>query len=270
MNVKRVVSGLILFPIVVILFVWGNKYIVDLAIAIIAVMSLHEFYKAFRTGNKANPIDWIGYLAAAMISIIHIVPSNFILKTIGLVLPVSILLLFLHVIITNIKIDIKDIAITFFGICYIVIFLMFISIINENLQNGKFLVWYVFFAAWGTDIFAYIVGKSCGKHHFTDISPNKTLEGSVGGVIGAILLTVLYTVACEHIFKVEFPYVIMIVIAFVLSLLSQIGDLAASTIKRYTGIKDFSNLIPGHGGMLDRIDSIVFIAPFAYFLFLLI
>ncbi len=270
MNVKRVVSGLTLFPIVVILLVFGNKYVVDIAISIIAIMSLHEFYKAFRTGNKANPIDWIGYLAAAMISIIHVVPSSWILKTIGILLPTSILLLFLHVIITNLKIDIKDIAVTFLGIFYIVIFLMFISIIHENLENGKFLIWYAFFTAWGTDIFAYFVGKKFGKHHFTEISPNKTIEGCIGGIIGAILLTTLYTIACNYIFNVQFPYAIIIVITFVLSLISQIGDLAASSIKRYTGIKDFSNLIPGHGGMLDRIDSIIFIAPFAYFLFMML
>ena len=87
---------------------------------------------------------------------------------------------------------------------------------------------------------------------------------------GAILLTTLYTVACQFIFNIQFNYIIMISICFVLSLISQIGDLAASAVKRYTGIKDFSNLIPGHGGMLDRIDSIIFIAPFAYFLFMLI
>ncbi len=269
MNVKRVVSGLVLFPLVAILLVFGNKYVVDVAISIIAIMSLHEFYKAFRTGEKAKPIDWIGYLAAGMISLIHVVPISLILKTIGLLLPVSILILFLHVIITNLKYDIKDITVTFFGICYIVIFLMFIPIIHENLPNGKFLIWYVFFTAWGTDIFAYIVGKLFGKHHFTQISPNKTVEGCIGGVFGALLLVTLYTIACKNIFNVEFQYTTVIIITLILSLLSQIGDLAASSIKRYTGIKDFSNLIPGHGGMLDRIDSIIFIAPFAYFLFML-
>ncbi|MCI9177980.1 MAG: phosphatidate cytidylyltransferase [Clostridia bacterium] len=185
-------------------------------------------------------------------------------------MPISIIVLFLYVISTNLKRNIQDIAITFFGIFYIVIFLMYISVIREDLKNGAFLIWYVFFTAWGTDIFAYIVGKWIGKHHFTQISPNKTIEGCIGGVFGAILLTTIYTATCQFIFHIEFNYLIMGIICFVLSLLSQIGDLAASSIKRYTGIKDFSNLIPGHGGMLDRIDSIIFIAPFAYFLFMLI
>lgn len=205
-----------------------------------------------------------------MICLIHVLPGKWILKTIGVLLPISIIILFIYVIATNLKRDIKDIAITFFGIFYIAIFLMYISVIREDLENGAFLIWYVFFTAWGTDIFAYIIGKCFGKHHFTQISPNKTIEGCIGGIFGAILLTVLYTVACQFIFHIEFPYFGMIGICFVLSLLSQVGDLAASSIKRYTGIKDFSNLIPGHGGMLDRIDSIIFIAPFAYFLFMLI
>lgn len=270
MNTKRVVSGLVLFPVVAAILILGNKYIVDIVISIIAIMSLHEFYKAFRISKKANPISWIGYTAAAAICFIHVVPIENILKIIGIILPSSILVLFLYTIITKLKINIIDIAVTFFGIFYIVIFLMFISIIHANLPNGKFLVWYMFFSAWGTDIFAYVVGKSIGKRHFTEISPNKTLEGCFGGILGAVMLVSLYTVACHSIFYVNFNYITMIGISIILSILSQIGDLAASSVKRYTGIKDFSNLIPGHGGMLDRIDSVVFIAPFAYFLFLLI
>lgn len=270
MNVKRVLSGVILFPLVAILLIFGNQYVVDIAIAAISILSIHEFYKAFRTGKKANPVSWLGYLAGAMIALIHVLPITWILKTIGVLLPISILILFLYVIITNLKINIQDIAITFFGIFYVVIFLMFIPIIRENLPNGKLLIWYVFFTAWGTDIFAYIVGKTLGKRHYTQISPNKTIEGCIGGIVGAVVLTTIYTACCQFIFKVQFNYIAIMFICLLLSIVSQIGDLAASSIKRYTGIKDFSNLIPGHGGMLDRIDSIIFIAPFAYFLFMIL
>lgn len=270
MNVTRLLSGLILFPIVAIILIFGNNYVVDIAISIIAIMSLHEFYKAFRHGKKANPVSWIGYFAAILICFIHVVPISWILKIIGALLPITFLILFLYAIITNLRINIIDIAVTFFGICYIVVFLMFISIIRENLTNGKFLIWFLFFSAWGTDIFAYVIGKNFGKHYFTKISPHKTIEGCIGGIIGAIALTMLYTWACQAIFHVEFNCFYVAIITMALSILSQIGDLAASSVKRYTGIKDFSNLIPGHGGMLDRIDSIVFIAPFAYFLFMLL
>ena len=219
---------------------------------------------------KQNQLHGFGYIAAATISIIHVFPKQMLLMIIGILIPTIILILFLHTIFSKLKINIIDMSVTLFGIFYIAIFLMFISIIRENLENGKFLIWYLFFAAWGTDIFAYIIGKNFGKHHFTDISPNKTIEGCIGGIIGAVILVTLYTLTCQYIFHVEFNYIIVILISLVLSVLSQIGDLSASAVKRYTGIKDFSNLIPGHGGMLDRIDSIVFIAPFAYFLFMLL
>lgn len=270
MSIKRFLSGIILFPIVAILMVYGNKYIVDIVVSIVAIMSIHEFYKAFHTSGKAHPINWIGYLAAAMISIIHIVPISWVLRTIGLLLPTSILILFAYVIATNGKRNIMDIAITFLGIFYIAIFLMFIPIIRENLSNGKILVWFVFFSAWCTDIFAYLIGKNFGKHHFTEISPNKTIEGSIGGTVGAVIMVIIYAIVCNNIFNTELNYIYVAVVGILLSLVSQLGDLAASSIKRYTGIKDFSNLIPGHGGMLDRIDSIIFIAPFAYFLLTLI
>lgn len=229
-----------------------------------------NFIKHLEQDKKQTLLVGFGYITAAMISLIHVVPINWILKTIGLLLPIGILILFLYAIFTNLKVSITDIAITFFGICYIVLFLMYLCIIHENLPDGKYLIWYVFFVAWGTDIFALVVGKLFGNHPLTEISPKKTIEGAIGGLAGAVLLITLYTLACEYIFHVHFSYITMLLISLVLSVLSQVGDLAASSVKRYCGIKDFSNLIPGHGGMLDRIDSIIFIAPFAYFLFMLI
>ena len=154
-------------------------------------------------------------------------------------------------------------------VCYIVIFLMFIPIIRETV-NGRITVWYIFFAAWGTDTFAYLIGRKIGKHKFSQISPNKSIEGCVAGTIGAVILTIIYALICNKLWNMNINYILVSIIGLVLSLIGQIGDFAASSIKRYTGIKDFSNLIPGHGGMLDRIDSVIFIAPFAYFLLMLI
>ena len=144
---------------------------------------------------------------------------------------------------------------------------MFIPIIRENLENGKILLWYVIFAGWGTDVFAYFVGKYFGTHKFSKISPNKTIEGCIGGTIGSAVLILIYTIICNNVFNLNINYIAITFMAIILSIIGQIGDLAASSIKRYVGIKDFSHLIPGHGGMLDRIDSLIFIAPFAYFLF---
>ncbi len=267
-NVTRIVSGLILFPLVAIVLIWGNKYLVDILISLIAILSLHEFYNAFK--GKANPVKIVGYIAAASIAFIHVIPIEWMLKVIGALLSISILALFLVVIMSNLKINIVDIAVTFFGICYIAIFLMFIPIIRENLQNGKIVLWFVLLAGWGTDVFAYFVGKYFGSHKFSEISPNKTIEGCIGGTVGATILIVAYAAICNNVFGMNINYLLIAGIGILLSIIGQIGDLAASSIKRYVEIKDFSHLIPGHGGMLDRIDSLIFIAPFAYILLHLI
>ena len=167
---------------------------------------------------------------------------------------------------SNMKRNINDIAISLLGICYIIFFLMFAPLIRDSLENGKILIWYVFVIAWGTDIFAYFIGKKFGKHKFTPISPNKSIEGCLAGGVGAIIFSLLYTLVCNSFFGTNLNYISIFGISVFLSIISQIGDLAASSIKRYCGIKDYSNLIPGHGGLLDRIDSVIFILPFAYFL----
>ena len=137
-------------------------------------------------------------------------------------------------------------------------------------ENGKLYIWYLVFIAWGTDVFAYFVGRAIGKHKFSKISPNKSIEGCIAGTVGAVLLSLAYTFVLNKFFNYSINYLIILGMSFVLSMIGQIGDFSASSIKRYTGIKDFGNLIPGHGGMLDRFDSFIFIAPFAYFLLLLI
>jgi len=268
MSIKRVLSGTILFPIFAIFMVFANTYLIDIFISIIALLSLHEFYKAFN--GKANPISWVGYIAAIAIAFIHIIPANLMLMIVGAIIPASIMVLFVVVILNDMKVNIQDISITFFGICYIVLFLMFVPIIRENLENGKILIWYVFLSAWGTDTFAYLIGKNFGKHKFTNISPNKSIEGCIAGIVGAVIITFIYTLICNSTLDVNLNYLPIAVITVLLSILGQIGDLAASTVKRYCEIKDYSNLIPGHGGMLDRIDSVIFILPFAYFLLMLI
>lgn len=113
-------------------------------------------------------------------------------------------------------------------------------------------------------------GRAFGKHKLTTISPKKSVEGSIGGTIGAIILALIYTYIVHNYVDLELSYFLVAVSTLVLSILSQIGDLAASSIKREMEVKDYGNILPGHGGMLDRIDSLIFIAPFAYFLFILL
>lgn len=172
----RYITGLVGFPIVVAIFWFGNTILIDILFAIIAFMSLHEYFDSMK--EKVKPIRWIGYIACILIAFIHIIPKEYLVQIIGITIPTVILLLFIQVIITNMKYNIQDISITFFGICYIPIFLMFIPIIL-GMQNGRILIWFVMIASWGTDTFAYLFGRTIGKHKFSKISPNKTIEGCV-------------------------------------------------------------------------------------------
>lgn len=269
MNLKRIISGLIGMPIVILIFLCGNVHIVDAVVAILALISTYEYIHCFKSTNKANPISWICYLSCLPIAFIHWINIEYIKYIIAIFVPLAVIALFLHVIITELKVTIIDIAVTAFEICYVVLFYSFIPI-TYGMENGRFYIWYLVFIAWGTDVFAYFVGRKIGKHKFSKISPNKSIEGCVAGTVGAIALATIFTVVLNKYFAFNINYLVILGMSLVLSLIGQIGDFSASSIKRYTGIKDFGNLIPGHGGMLDRFDSFIFIAPFAYFLLLLI
>ena len=267
MDIKRITSGLLGFPLVLAVLLIGNKIVVDIALAIIALLAMSEYFNAVEKVSK--PVRWLGYVSCFSIAFIHIIPVESLNMVVTLAVPTILTILFAQVIATDMKTNFKDIAYTFIGIFYVVFFMMFVALI-DGMNNGKILIWYAIIAAWGTDIFAYIIGKKLGKHKFSKISPNKTIEGCVGGTIGAVIMILIYTIIINNLCGMNINYVLVAGIGLILSLLSQMGDFAASSIKRFTGIKDYSNLIPGHGGMLDRIDSIIFIAPFAYFLLVLI
>lgn len=134
--------------------------------------------------------------------------------------------------------------------------------------DGIYLILFSYFSAWMTDIFAYFTGSKLGKHKLCPkISPKKSVEGAIGGIIGALLLNI----ALLAVFKAKFfegetglSYASVAALSVVLSVISMCGDLAASTIKRNFGIKDFGNLLPGHGGIMDRFDSVLFVMPVLY------
>lgn len=267
MDIKRITSGLLGFPLVLIILIIGDKYVVDIALAIIALLAMNEYLNA--VSKVAKPVRWISYLSCLAIALIHVVPEEYLKMVVTLSAPTILLILFAQVIATEMKTNFKDIAYTFIGIFYVVFFMMFVAFINGML-NGNILIWYAIIAAWGTDIFAFFVGLLIGKHKFSKVSPKKSIEGCIAGTIGAVLLVLLYTYIVNTFFGMNYSYLYFAGIGLILSLIGQIGDFAASSIKRFVDIKDFSNLIPGHGGMLDRIDSLIFLAPFAYALFTLI
>jgi len=213
---------------------------------------------------------WVGIVTAAMISLIHFIPCEYLLRYLPLGLLTILAILFMHVVFTDMKINAADIAVTLFGIIYIVGLFAYVALLNGYERNGfilgKLFLGYLFLATWGCDVFAFLIGFKFGKHKFSKISPNKTIEGCIGGIFGAVIFGVGLAFFFNITFHMNFSYITILLIEIVLSVVGQIGDFAASSIKRHVGIKDFSNLIPGHGGMLDRLDSVIFIAPFAYML----
>ncbi|MBO4872505.1 MAG: phosphatidate cytidylyltransferase [Lachnospiraceae bacterium] len=162
-------------------------------------------------------------------------------------------------------------AYSLFGILYLPVMLSYLYRIRE-MEEGIWLVWLVFLASWGCDTMAYCTGILIGKHKMTpELSPKKTWEGAVGGVLGSALLGFLYAlIVGEHLSILGQPLLFTPLLCAAGSIVSQIGDLGASAIKRSFQVKDYGSLIPGHGGILDRFDSVIVTAPILYYLLLLL
>lgn len=265
-NATRIISGLLGFPLIAGIIIFGNNVIMDILIVAISLISTYEYAHCFKYTKKAKPSMWYIVLVSCMLFFTHFLNDQALKEIMIAIIPVSFLILMIELIISKNKKNIMDIAVTLLGICYIPMMLVFLSIIKTRITEGGILIWYVFFSAWVSDIFAYCIGRRFGKHKFTEISPNKSVEGSVAGIVGAIAVSIVYTIIMNTVTGLGINIALVGIIVLILSVVGQIGDLAASSIKRYCGLKDFGELIPGHGGMLDRIDSVIFILPFAYIL----
>ena len=268
MNVKRVLTTVVGLPIVTLIMIYANKYIIDVILTIVALIAMNEYVKCC-SSKDAKIIKWISYVSVLFIAFVHIIPAAVFNSLILIGIPLLIMILFAHVIITDMKITYTDVAYTLLGIVYVVGSILFMALVYglEGNISGKILIWYVLFSAWGTDIFAYSIGRRIGKTKFSKVSPNKSIEGCVAGTVSAAIVCLIYAYAINTFLACSVSYLTVAIIAVVLSIAGQIGDFSASVIKRYFGVKDYSNLFPGHGGMLDRIDSLMFIAPVAYVIF---
>lgn len=264
--ITRVISACLGFPLVVIVFIFANNIVFDIIISAISIICLYEYFTCFKQGKKANPSTWLGYIVCVLIICLNFVDKTIMWTSLVCIIPISIFILATELFFSKGKKNIIDMAVTLFGICYIPITFFFLDLIQSIEPNGKIYLWYVIIAAWGSDTCAYLIGRKFGKHKFTEISPNKSIEGSVAGVVGALVIGLIYTVIMNNVFALSINYFAITAILLVLAIIGQIGDLAASAIKRYCKIKDFSEIIPGHGGMLDRFDSVIFVIPFAYIL----
>lgn len=228
---------------------------------VVSLIGMKEIYQAFM--NKGmHPQKLAGYLAIVLFYIQNFFfegSYNFFYVLLAIVLLLSILVWK-----PSVKPD--DIAVTMLGLLYPGILLSTAGLIKEAAHLPQYYLLYMTLAAtYGTDTFAYFSGRLLGKRKLCPvISPNKTVEGSVGGLVGGIFLVMVLGIVLNWVYNINVHPFHFAMFGLLGGVFSQIGDLTASSIKRYCNIKDFGNLIPGHGGILDRIDSLLFVLPVVY------
>jgi len=246
----RIMSGTIgLIALLFIIFTGG--ILLDFSVAIISFIALYEFINVIKL-FKLKPLYIHNYLLILSFLLVSITDK------LEAILPI----LFIYIISTIMMLVFKesltpiDVGINLFGGLYTIFFPFHVAFIN-----GNNLIWLIFITAFASDTFAYFTGKMIGRHKLSpNLSPNKTIEGAIGGILGSLLLTILF-IRLNNLGN----YIELSLLSIICSMMSIIGDLSASKVKRIVKIKDFGNIMPGHGGVLDRFDSILFTAPIVYY-----
>lgn len=261
---ERLISGIVLVILALVLIITGGP-VLAVALTLISLIGLNELYRALKVEDgKGSPLAMVGYLGTLLYYLLVFFDQTAYTMTV----LIGLLILFMAVyVFTYPRYRSDQVTGAFFGVVYVAVMLSCIYELR-TMQDGKYLVWMIFLASWGCDTCAYCVGMLIGKHKMSPkLSPKKSVEGAVGGVAGAALLGVIYAAAIGKKLSGDVNYmVVFAVICAVGALISMVGDLAASAIKRNHEIKDYGKLIPGHGGILDRFDSVIFIAPVIYYL----
>ncbi len=270
----RIITALVGLPILFAVMALFNTIVFNIAIAALCLIAVHEVFNAFQF-EKQNYVYW-GFVPYILL----LMSGNTALVKMCIMPATYLLMLYLALclIANSQKLSAAKLGgmVAFSG----VIIICFSSIIAlkcllPRAEYGYDALYFVFLIlgfAWGGDTAAYFTGRAFGKHKLAPVvSPNKTVEGAVGGVFGSMLLGIIVTACYTAIHKTLFGmpaseiswkyYLIVALVGGVGSLLGIAGDLFASVIKRQCGIKDYGTIFPGHGGIMDRFDSVQFIAP---------
>lgn len=256
---QRIITGLIGAAAVVLLLL-SSLDVISVAVALVSIYALHEMYGAI--GIKDNkPLYITGLLFSAALYAVELYIPQFTM----LLLFSYVVVMFCILLLNHKQIKVTDIALCLFMTVYIVYTMLHITFVRA-LPYGKISIFLIFIGAFGTDTFAYFVGVTCGKKKLCpEISPKKTVEGAVGGIVGDVLCFAVTGLVLKFAFSINVSYIYLMVLGLLCGVFSEIGDLAASMIKRQYGVKDYGNLLPGHGGIMDRLDSIIFVAPLVYY-----
>ena len=261
---QRIISGavIVLFAAAIVLFNQSFPVALNIAIALISGCAIWELLAALGIQKKLFLV-WPSLAAAVVIPF-----TSYMGCDAGLILYIYTLILFCGLLFHH-----KEVTFRELGMIYSMTLLIpaalgsLVGIRDQNPACGIFTVMIAVFAAWIADAGAYFVGSFFGKTKLCpEISPKKTVEGAIGGMVVNMLVLVLIGWIYELLFPADVNYISMLLIGFGSSVISILGDLSFSLIKRSCNIKDFGQVIPGHGGILDRFDSVIFVSPLIYYI----
>ncbi|HIT13579.1 MAG TPA: phosphatidate cytidylyltransferase [Candidatus Scatomonas merdigallinarum] len=261
MFVTRLISGVVLVAIALVTIGLGN-WVLFATLLLVSLIGARELYQAMKVSKKGFSLLELGGYAGIILYYLGMVflEEKFHLAAI---LAGLVILMFIYVF-RYPEYHAHQVMAAFFGIVYVGVMLSCVYQ-ARMLPGGHFHVWLIFLCSWGCDTCAYCAGMLFGKHKMAPVlSPKKSVEGAVGGVAGAVLLGVIFAAVTKG------PAAEYAGICGAGALISMVGDLAASAVKRNMEIKDYGKLIPGHGGILDRFDSVIFTAPVIYYLALVL
>lgn len=269
----RVITSVVFIIVLVIVFFFFNTLLFDLIFTLICLVAVYEVYRAYQFG-KGSLYIYIGFVPAVALILL----SDYMSVRTWL-LPVMFYFLLFIVLCTIIHVDTLNFqklsGLTVFAMVLVFCFYSLISL-KSLLPHDRYGYDAVYFFililayAWGGDTAAFFVGSKFGKHKIAPlVSPKKTVEGAIGGIFGSMILGMLVTFIYMSVFRQTITievvsgvyYLVVALFGIAASLLGLLGDLFASSIKRQCGIKDFGTIFPGHGGILDRFDSLILIAP---------
>ncbi len=272
----RLISGIVMLAGLIVVVALGGPVLLIFTL-LISLIGFFELVRACGVRNEKETFalpEAVGYVGIlAFYGLLFF--GKELMPTYGLmVIILTIMGMLLFYVLTFPRYKAPQIMAAGFSFLYAPVLLSFIYQ-TRTLPMGKYLVWLIFCSSWGCDTCAYCVGMLFGKHKLAPVlSPKKSIEGAIGGVAGAALIAFVYAKALTM-FAGDLtlgPEILWTfpLISAVGSVLSQCGDLAASGIKRDHELKDYSNLIPGHGGIMDRFDSVIVTSPMIYYLVILL
>lgn len=267
----RLISG-VLLVIAALAVIMTGGYFLAAVLMLISVIAYRELMGAcgLRSAGKTGALEITGCIMTVLYygMITISLQKDFMLVYAAVMIGVVVtFLVFLFVYVFAFpKYQANQVMTAVFSFLYAPLMLSFIYLLREGLTQGRYLLWFVLLCSWGSDTCAYAVGVLIGRHKMTPkLSPKKSVEGAIGGIVGAALLCMLYTQLVINVYTYEtFSLVQAALLGAVGAIVSMVGDLAASAIKRDHDIKDYGKLIPGHGGIMDRFDSVIVTAPIIF------